>query len=175
MAYLPLVVIVITMLISDHSFAKENKSNVLLHCTGKKHIKHYGATEDLSASVNINWDKKELLLNHVQEVRKLNLRGKASKRFFKEIKDVYTIVNIFDGYLALKKTGSVNNDSIVFNESSSGEGYRVKIKKDDTAAGKLDRFSGNLNIETKYYHTKGDEFEYGWAIKSLCKKKEKLF
>ena len=163
------------MSIADHSFAKENNSNVLLHCTGKKHIKHYGTTEDLSASVNINWDKKELVLNHVEEVRKLNLKGKVGKRFFKEIKDVYTIVNIFEGYLALKKTGSVNNDSIVFNKSSSGEVYRVKIKKDDTAAGKLDRFSGNLNIETKYYPTEGDEFEYGWVIKSLCKKKKKLF
>jgi hypothetical protein len=146
-----------------------------LYCTGSRSSKHYDSKTDMTAIVNIDLEKKNIYLKYVDEILKNNTDSETFNKSFKRTTDKYAVIDEFDGHIIIEKTGQVNNNATVLNKNSSGKLYTVDIKEDDKALGRFDRFSGKLNIETKYYDSKDEKFEFGWAIDLVCEKKEKLF
>ena len=70
--------------------------------------------------------------------------------------------------IILSKIGSVNDGRIpVFQKPGEGL-HSVKVMPDDTAIGYFNTETGSLAIETRYFHHRGREYEYGWKITGKC-------
>jgi hypothetical protein len=162
-------------------------AETVLTCNGVRHTKHYDEKADVSFLAQVDSADKTIVLKTPTTISHYDMQ---SKIWTSRPKVEITRLKIYDekdGFLFVEKEGKVSDSDMVMNRRKSvfndlpivgglfNSTYVIEIQKDDYARGIFDPYSGRLTVETRYYKTRGSQYEYGWSLTADCRKTQSLF
>jgi hypothetical protein len=161
-------------------------AEVNLACNGTIHTKHFNETHEVSYLAAIDLDNNSVLLKSPGLAFHYDT---ATKALTPEPRVDVLRLKIYakqDGVLFVEKEGKLS-DSIIVNtrkgfvddipmlNSLFTSTYQVAVLEDDYARGTLSPHTGRLEVQTRYFQTKGSRYEYGWSLTADCKAAMRLF